>query len=311
MPPTKKSASDSSFTVDDVANRSKDVLKKIEKRRESWEWWEFVCVFKDRTGIIAGAFLKENKNVLGLVIFGDGATWNDVVSATTSLAVKSETKAKSILSQLDVLSAKGTREKTQEESGMSFRLLRFGDGQKLFRIKPLQYERAEKKGGSRAVIAVAIPSDGSPTLGPSITTFKKRFDKWVGEHAKTAGIAKPKEASQRGSLAFAFAGQTSLMVFAPTKQVSQVDLTGTTKGAAEFWFCLEATLVALNPKMKQAEVDKILKKIGKRKGNTLPKEQMEHDDGKMNISYVRHQDICILQIWPSFKDMFPDFEDEE
>jgi hypothetical protein len=310
----KKPSSPSLFTIENLLAQSQGELKPFKKRTEGWEWWEFVSLFRDGTGIVSGGFWKESKQIIGLTIFGNGPTWIKVVSAAALLAIGDEVKADATTTKLGAFKSSGARLKELEQDDTKFQMARFPDGQLLFKIRHMDQLPVVR---TRAV-AVALPSRPAtdartkstrskalsslkfPNFKTELKVFKKRFAEWIDSFESDTVIQPPRQHSARGALHYTFGKETVLMVFAGDQiNVSQILIDSTTSECAEFWFCLEATIVALNPRMSTSNRQEILHKLGKRKTNALPKGDKELDDRNSNYTYGRNGNLCVLQIWPA------------
>lgn len=292
------------FTVDSLIKGCGTILLPAEKRREGWEAWEFVCKFRDRTGVVHGGFLKADKSILALTIFGKGSSWKMVVSNAISLAMIDEKTTKEILVKLRALESDDEQKIILDRKKTVVQMVRYDDGQLLFKISMPAYEQAKRSKAStgQVIVALAGPSSPfpSPNLGSTLSTFKKRFDKKIDSTARLGGIKKPKQFTQNEALAYTFSTDTQLMIFAGDKKnVTQIYSCGTSKESAEFWYIVENVISCLNPKIGDIDMEEFLSELGKNKRASLPKEDAEIDDGTIKITYTRARNRYVLQVWPS------------
>jgi hypothetical protein len=257
---------------------------------------------------VVGSYIKKSKQLRYLVVFGNGSAWMSVVNAAILLATDDTAGADDIMTKLGVLRDCAASERTVDENDIRFQFVRFGDGQKLLKIMSLSEKPVKQRMVPVAVGIAHTTTQGNTvinyhTFGVGLTAFNNRFTKSVSAATARSATHELQHNSMQGALGFALGKNTRVMVFAADgKNASQIMITSSVEEAAEFWICTEAAIVALNPKIDEAGPKEILAELGKRRGNSLPKDTAHFDNGKQRFSYSLHDRRCILQIGRSHPD---------
>ena len=258
--------------------------------------WDFVCRFRDGSGVIIGAFSQDKAaEIVELVVFGAGSAWSTVVSRAIYLTVKDEDGRSSLEPRIDSINEIWQRNKVIEQGGMAFELVQFGDGQMLFKINPVhkQITGPLTKAGKGATSRVKAVTPSSfvfdiPMFDIRLAEFKERFEKLVRLNSHVDNNCQSELIFDGNAITIMLPKRTFLQAttFEGT-QLTAVSIEGSAKGITELWFCFNAVLRALNPSILQSRVGKVIREFECKgsKAYYAPFDDFELDIGKISITY--------------------------
>ncbi|HEY9774253.1 MAG TPA: hypothetical protein V6C81_10680 [Planktothrix sp.] len=132
------------------------------------------------------------------------------------------------------------------------------------------------------------------TLGTKLTTFKRNFDRWRKTNTQSAKHPIQHEESKPSGFRYVLSGYTTLQIHSlDEKTVTQVLIGAYPNQAWEMWYCLEAALSSVFPRMSMAKKKGLAISLGKINDHSVPHEETVFLDGNIRYAYRKVRDLEI------------------